>query len=93
MVASSTIYILCWESRWGGGKVSMFEMETFLYAPTSHKIWNTLVQDDFQIQIVFVVTFLIIFGDCMNILFIVKVKILYVSKWSYRSLINVDYCV
>ena len=35
----------------------------------------TLMQDDFQIQIKVIVTVLIIFEACMNVLFIVKVKI------------------
>ena len=33
------------------------------------------------------ISFLLIFKACMNILFVVKVKIFVVIKWSYMSLI------
>ena len=39
-----------------------------------------------QIQIVSVTIFLQIFGVHINILPILKVKILFLKKWSYRSL-------
>ena len=35
-------------------------------------------------QIMHVAFFLMIYGDCMNILFIIKVKINVLIKWSYR---------
>jgi len=36
-----------------------------------------------QIQVLTVTTFVVIFGACMNILFIVKVKIICLTKWPY----------
>jgi hypothetical protein len=44
-----------------------------------------LVRDGKQIQIEVVVTFLMIFGVHMNVLFVIKVKIFVLIKWSYRS--------
>ena len=44
-----------------------------------------LVRDGEQIQIETIGTFLSIFGANMNILFIIKVKILVLIKWSNRS--------
>lgn len=49
------------------------------------------IANDYQIQIMHVVTFFIIFEVGMNILFIVKVRILRVIKWSYKSPKYVDY--
>ena len=44
-----------------------------------------LVQDDLEIQIMHVTICLIIFGAHMKSLSIIKVKILLIIKWSYRS--------
>ena len=48
----------------------------FLFPPTSCKIWNT--------QLVHIATSLVIYGGCMNILFIIKVK----EKTSYQMIIS-----
>jgi cytochrome b subunit of formate dehydrogenase len=49
-------------------------------------IRNTqFVQDDCQFQIICVAICLMIFGAHMHILFNIKVKILKLIKWSYRS--------
>ena len=48
------------------------------------------MQDDCQFQIVFIINFFMIFGVLMNILFIIKVKILKLTKWLYESLDYVD---
>ena len=49
-------------------------------------IQNThLVQDDKQIQIVPITTYLIILAVHMNMLSTIKVKILMLIKWSYGS--------
>jgi hypothetical protein len=45
---------------------------------------NDLVHDDYQIQIVHVPIFLIIFGSYVFILFIVRVMILQVTIWLYK---------
>ena len=61
-------------------------MDTFLSTPTSCKILNTqVVQLDKQIQLMLVAIFLTIFRTRMNFLSIIKVKILVLIKWSYRS--------
>ena len=49
-----------------------------------------LVLDDWQIQIVLIAIFLIIFGACMNILFTIKVKNLLLND-HIDSLNDVDY--
>ena len=49
-----------------------------------------LVLDDWQIQIVPIAIFLIIFGACMNILFTIKVKNLLLND-HIDSLNDVDY--
>ena len=60
-------------------------MVTFSDKPIS-RIWNTrLVQDGYQIQIEAAATFLVIFEAHMINLLIIKVKILVLIKWSYRS--------
>ena len=67
-------------------KVDVCYLDTFLFAPTSRMIWNKQsLRDHLQIQITPVVVRLTIFGAHMNILFIIKVKILVLIKWSYRS--------
>ena len=56
-------------------------MDTFLSAPTPHRVCNTqLLQDDEQIQIMPVAICLVIFEAHMNIIFFVKVKILVLIK-------------
>ena len=61
--------------------ISGSRTDTFSSAPTSRRARNTqLVQDDYQIQIVPVAIFLIVFGARMNILFIVEVKILFLNR-------------
>ena len=68
-------------------KVDVLYMDTFPSAPTSHRIWNTqLEQDDWQILIVPMAICLIIFEAQMDILFVHKVKIFMLMKWPYRSL-------
>ena len=68
-------------------KVSGLWMDTFSSAPTSfvgckYMKW---VQDDCQFQVVSVAIYLVIFGACKNILFIIKAKLLkLINKWSYR---------
>ena len=53
---------------------------------------STLVQDEYQIQIMLETICFIIFGAHMNILLNVKVEILVLIKWSYRPPPNhVDY--
>ena len=59
-------------------------------------MWSThLVWDGKQIQIDPIATFNMIYGAHNNILFIIKVRIIFVSKWPYYKLtLNyVDYCV
>ena len=58
-----------------------------IYAPISCRIQNMhLVQDDSQIQIVPIVTFLRNFGVCINVkVKDVQVKILWVNEWLHRS--------
>ena len=46
---------------------------------------------DMQIQIKHVATFFILFGAHMNIVFLINVKIVVLTKWSYMSLNYVDY--
>ena len=56
-----------------------------LFAPIARRVWNVqLEQYVLQIQIVSIPIFLIIFWAHMNILFITKVKIFLVVKWSYE---------
>jgi len=45
-----------------------------------------IVQDDYQIQILFIIIFLIDFGVHMNILFIVKAMFDFLIQWSSRYL-------
>ena len=55
------------------------------FEPTSHKMWNTqLVQDDQPILIVPIAHSHIVFGAYINMLSIVKVKILFLIECSYR---------
>ena len=57
-----------------------------LVKPTSPRIWNTLwIHDSLHIWIEAIATFLIVCEAHLNILFITKVKILLLLKWSYRS--------
>lgn len=44
-----------------------------------------VVRNDFQLHIVFVAILLIIDESSINILFTIKMKILELIKWSYRS--------
>ena len=43
------------------------------------------MRDDCQLQIIYIEIFLVIFEARMIILFIIKVKIIELTKWSYRS--------
>ena len=82
----------CWHHCATLHKVDMFKINIFLLAPTSCRIWNTQsMQGDKQIQLVFIIVCLITCGSRMNILFIIKVKILVSIKWSYMSPNHVDY--
>ena len=68
-------------SRWAGLKT-----DTFDSAPTSRRICNMqLVRDDYQIQIMPISILLVIFGALMNIIIIIKVKVLFLNRRSYRS--------
>jgi hypothetical protein len=67
-------------------KVDVCYLNTFLFGPTSGRIWNIqLVWDKKHVQIVSGAICHIISGAHMDILFIVKLKILMLIKWSYRS--------
>ena len=58
----------------------------FLYAPTSRRMWNMQIVRNFhQFQIGSLAIWLLIYGIHMNILVIMKVKILKLIKWSHRS--------
>ena len=71
--------------NWEGYEVSRPEMDTFSSAPTSPRIWNTwLVQDDWQIQVKALAIFLVMFKANKNILFINKVRFLFLLKRSHR---------
>ena len=62
---------------------------SFLFsAPTFCRTWNTqLVEAGYNVHIVPVATFFMIFGSRMNILFIVKdLKIVWDTKWMFSSL-------
>lgn len=61
-------------------------MDASNYAPISPRMQNTqLVQNDYQWQIMSVVICLIIFQSSYERSVIMKVKILKIVKWSYRS--------
>ena len=63
-------------------------MDTFSFASTSPLMRYTQVvgvRDNCQFEIVSVAVCLIIFRAYMNILFIIKVKILELTIWSCRS--------
>ena len=62
-------------------------MVTFPNNPFSIRYENMhLVRDSWPIQIKVQTAFLMMFGVYMKILFIIKVKIFALIKWSYRSL-------
>ena len=63
-------------------KVDIPQMVTFLLLPYSTRIRNTrLFMRWLASPIEHVLTFLIIFGAYMDILFIIKLKIIVVIKW------------
>ena len=55
--------------------------------------WKHLDLDQLCPKIFLDIVCLVIYGAHMNILYIVKVKILNVIKWSYRSPQDIDYQV
>ena len=85
---TSWCHLGCWE-RWGEGgpKVGGCRMVTLGFAHTSCRLQSTwLLWNDCRFQIIFVFVCLLICGPFMDILFIVKVMILDMIQWSYKSM-------